>query len=405
MKYILKRISFTVFHNMYSIYIYAILLILIFIFIFCKCKIEYNSYNKNFMILQEISNNVFIYSSFFYEKNNAIEILGYSKYNSISELNCLLRMKNNSFTLCNISYNIHKRINNHFLAMTIKNVKYCDYSNVVINNKSIYPLHIKKENYKYNCTLCITKFINYTAYTYLLEALLSYKVIGIDHIVIYYSSSSSKVYNILKYYNKNGFVDIIKWNYKHETEFLKKEIYGQIWKYNDCLYRYKDTSKLLLINDIDEVLWSDNYKSINEIILEQNLQYYDVLHLYNRIFRKEFYSNQNYTNSNMIPFDRYYHYIPDFSMFSYHNSCTYREGYLRKYIIRNYTNIKYLGIHEVLIYTLKLRIKYINSKILFLRHTRRVREDLLNDCNYWTNYFSEKEVYISNLVKEIKNKI
>lgn len=380
----------------------VILFVYIIIFVINKC--DYINFVNKMRVIQ-ISKTVYLYSSFYYEQENNIILFGYSKCININNLKCFIKIYNNSYIKCNISYNILKRINNNFLVMKIVMNNYYKLKHVVINNKEFHPLTVKEKRNKYNCTVCITKFINYTAETYLLEAFTSYKLIGIDHIVIYYLSSSVNVTNILKYFEKSGFLDIIKWNYHHETINLKEFIYGQLWKYNDCLYRYKKHSNLMLFNDIDEVLWSNNYKLLQEIILQENLILYDVLYLYNRIFRKEFYSNNNYKRSRFIPYDRYNHIIPDFSMFKYHNSCIYDKGYLNKYIIRNFSKINYIRIHDVTIHNNDLKTIYINSSILFLRHTRRVREDLLFDCKYWTNYYSDKENYIINITKILRNSL
>lgn len=368
-------------------------------------RLPNNQNENNRMEVVPISKNMYIYSSFYYVDNNIIKILGYSKNSSIDNITCIITYDNKTKRKCSISCKIVYKININFLVLKIQLYSKMKYNSIYINNKLIKSIKIINSSKKYNCTLCITKFINYTAETYLLEAITAYRLAGIDHLVIYYISSSSSVLNILKYYRSIKYVDIISWNYFHEIHFLKKYVYGQLWKYNDCFYRYKYLSKTLLFNDLDEVLWINGNITIQSLIYNSNYNNYDALYLYNRIFMKEFYSNNNYNNSRLIPYDRYYHYIPDFSMFQYHNSCTYRKGYLSKYLIINYTKIEYIGIHDILVYTKKIDITYINKNIAFLRHTRRVREDLLKDCYKWNNYYSCKENFIAQVVKNTKKRI
>lgn len=83
-----------------------------------------------------------------------------------------------------------------------------------------------------------------------------YKILGASMVYIYEKSITTKVKNLLKYYETNKMAQISTWNlygYEFEKELRYEGIFAAL---NDCLYRatFIDKFKYIAVVDFDEIL-------------------------------------------------------------------------------------------------------------------------------------------------------
>lgn len=299
------------------------------------------------VIYNKIVKRIYVYG---FSNLTNIEIYPCELYSSYNRLDCTIKNK--------------YRSRNFFLYEIFYNYNY--YPKVlIIKNKTIYIQNIYHNNNEN--IVCITKMINYTASNYLIQLFESYRYFGVTKFILYYTSSSSAVLRILKYYQKQQLLTLVKWNYSYEISVMKKYVYGQKWKYNDCYYRYAGNKGLLIFTDLDEIIWPIKHLSIRSILNSYDKLRSDIYIFNTKIFLKEYTS---------ISYDRYIHIVNDFNIFQLHNSCTYPKGFLRKFIINNNSYIKILNIHDVELSLISMKLSHIPTHYGFIRHSRRVRVDL-----------------------------
>lgn len=266
-----------------------------------------------------------------------------------------------------------------------KAVKYLLINGIVFKIK-------RKEKMKYNITLCITEFINIKSTLHLLQAFESYITLGIDHIIIYMTSCSYDVEKILNYYKKIGIITIIKCDYSFENKYLLYLLFGQLWKINDCLYRMKYSTKLLLINDIDEIVWPVNKHNILLSLNDIDEMKSDFYYIQQRMFMI------GYSNI----YDRFVFNNSDYNMFHHTNSCVLPLKRTNKYIIKNLRDVIYITVHRLGLSYKKLLCKFVNYSHFYIRHTRVMMNYHISSCIKWINSttLNEKEV-INKVIKKV----
>ncbi|XP_041957536.1 uncharacterized protein LOC121715712 [Alosa sapidissima] len=156
-----------------------------------------------------------------------------------------------------------------------------------------------KESFRYNFTMCISNlFGEYNNALQFAQTMEVYKLIGVQRVVIYYTSSGPDIEKVLMYYRRQGMLEIVPWPI---DKFLKPSIgwridvhpgevhyYGQLTTLNECIYRYMYQSKYLLLNDIDEIMMPYDHANLEELMDSLQLQHPDagVFKIKNYVFPK-----------------------------------------------------------------------------------------------------------------------
>ncbi|XP_063068014.1 uncharacterized protein LOC134459593 [Engraulis encrasicolus] len=150
--------------------------------------------------------------------------------------------------------------------ITVENLKYLP----IQNQKT-------KDSFKYNFTVCISNlFGEYNNALQFVQTMEVYKLIGIQRVVIYNTSSGPDLEKALKYYSKDGMLEVVPWPI---DKFLKPshgwnskrspgdlQYYGQLVTLNECIYRHMYQSQYLLLNDIDEIIMPYKHASLGDLM-------------------------------------------------------------------------------------------------------------------------------------------
>lgn len=373
--------SFLVLSNNFNIYLYLYIYITLFIYLIST------NYNFNNLLLNEyfienipVEKGTTIFGVIYNYMIGSIFIYGYSNNSNINIHPCKVYSMEKQYE-CIVKY---KCIIETFFVYELM----YNYTNkpllIYIRSRKINVQYSFKHNTRN--TVCITKMINYTASNYIIQMIESYRYFGITNFVIYYTSSSSYILQILKYYEKINILTLINWNYSYETTFMKKYDYGQKWKYNDCYYRNAGNNGLIVFTDLDEIIWPVSNKKITGI-----LKGYDEMKSDVYVFKTKIYLKQ-YCSVNNRQYDRFIHFVNDFDMFKIHNACIYPNKYLRKYVVNNYNSLKVINIHDIIRSAKHVKISYLSETFGYIRHSRIVRADLYRNCGNWKNYYDSKEL-------------
>ena len=94
----------------------------------------------------------------------------------------------------------------------------------------------------------------------LIEFVEIHRLMGVDKIFVYDAYSISyNVHSVLNYYQKTGYVQVIKWTM--DPDSMSVRAFGQIGGINDCLMRTMGRFKYLAAYDLDEVIVPRNATS------------------------------------------------------------------------------------------------------------------------------------------------
>ncbi|KAK2898774.1 hypothetical protein Q8A67_010192 [Cirrhinus molitorella] len=140
---------------------------------------------------------------------------------------------------------------------------------------------VVQETFKFNFTICISNlFGDYNNVLQFAQAMEMYKLLGVQHVVVYKTSCGPDLEKLLKHYETEGILEIVSWPIDQflnpsrgwNIKLHKGEIqyYGQLVTLNECIYRHMYQSKYLLLNDIDEIIMP--YKHSNLPSLMEDLQ-------------------------------------------------------------------------------------------------------------------------------------
>ena len=156
-----------------------------------------------------------------------------------------------------------------------------------------------KESFKYNFTVCISNlFGEYNNALQFAQTMEVYKLIGVQRVVIYNTSCGPDVEKILKYYRKEGMLEVVPWpidkfltpstGWKYDLHHGDMHYYGQLTTLNECIYRYMYQSKYLLLNDIDEIIMPYKHANLEKLMgtLQQQHPNAGVFKIENHIFPK-----------------------------------------------------------------------------------------------------------------------
>ncbi|KAG9270288.1 hypothetical protein AMEX_G15221 [Astyanax mexicanus] len=140
---------------------------------------------------------------------------------------------------------------------------------------------VPTETFQYNFTICISSlFRNYNNVLQFAQTMEMYKLVGVQHVVIYNTSCGPDLEKILQHYQREGILEIVSWpvdqfltpsagwnSQKHPGDL---HYYGQLVTLNECVYRHMYQSRYVLLNDIDEIIMP--YKHANLPLMMQGLQ-------------------------------------------------------------------------------------------------------------------------------------
>ncbi|KAM4541740.1 uncharacterized protein PAE49_018646 isoform 2-T3 [Odontesthes bonariensis] len=173
-------------------------------------------------------------------------------------------------------------------------------------NQTWLPIRNKKtsesEERSFDLTVCISNlygdYNNVLQYT---QALEMYRLLGVDRVVIYNTSSGIDLTRVLQSYSQEGFVEIVPWpisehlnpshGWLHSEHGGDVHYFGQLTTLNECIYRSMQRSRYVLLHDIDEIIMPyqhDNLMSLMNMLQQQHPNVGEFL-IENHIFpRKKF---------------------------------------------------------------------------------------------------------------------
>ncbi|XP_067269605.1 uncharacterized protein [Pseudorasbora parva] len=140
---------------------------------------------------------------------------------------------------------------------------------------------VVRDTFKFDFTICISNlFGDYNNVLQFAQTMEMYKLLGVQHVVIYKTKCGPDLEKLLKHYETEGTLEIVSWPIdkfvnpspgwnikKHKGDV---HYYGQLVTLNECIYRHMYQSRYVLLNDIDEIIMP--YKNTNLSSLMKDLQ-------------------------------------------------------------------------------------------------------------------------------------
>ncbi|XP_048099734.1 uncharacterized protein LOC125294781 [Alosa alosa] len=158
---------------------------------------------------------------------------------------------------------------------------------------------VKVKSFRYNFTICISNlFGEYNNALQFAQTMEVYKLIGVQRVVIYNTSCGPDVEKVLRYYSREGMLEVVPWpidkfltpstGWKYDLHRGDIHYYGQLTTLNECIYRYMYQSKYLLLNDFDEIIMPYKHASLEKLMdtLQQQHPNAGVFRIENHIFPK-----------------------------------------------------------------------------------------------------------------------
>ncbi|XP_060579920.1 uncharacterized protein LOC132736735 [Ruditapes philippinarum] len=254
-------------------------------------------------------------------------------------------------------------------AMTLfecpyRSAKYPAYVSLISNSceTPLNLIHIEEtkvsRDYKMTFTVCLSPLnFHYRRAYELVEWIELNRILGAEKFIIYNHSSASNVKDVLEYYSKQGYVEVIQWQLPIPVDIFpvsktQAEIhyFGQVAALNDCLYRSKRHSEFIVNIDLDEIIVPHSNTSVNwqTMINEIAIENAKVFVFKNTHFRKDW-RNYEYSENKFRT-----NIIQKAKQFKLTTLQTYRrernidiKGVRSKYIVRT-NGIHYLMVHFVL---------------------------------------------------------
>lgn len=120
-------------------------------------------------------------------------------------------------------------------------------------------------------TVCLSPLSSlYTKAHRLVEWIELNRLLGAEHFIIYTCEASYDVDKVLRYYQNLRMVDVMHWcvpTTKPPDEGSQEfQVFGKIASNNDCLFRLRKRSKLIVLEDPDEIIVPHNYMTWNELL-------------------------------------------------------------------------------------------------------------------------------------------
>ncbi|XP_061553334.1 glycosyltransferase family 92 protein F59C6.8-like [Phycodurus eques] len=139
----------------------------------------------------------------------------------------------------------------------------------------------------YNFTVCMSVlFGNYNNALQMAQTLETYRLLGVDKVVVYNFSIGPELARLLRSYSQEGFVEIIPWPidrhlkpasaWRFSNGVGDLEYFGQVVALNDCLYRSMERSRYIMVNDQDEIIMPYRHDDLMSMMSELQRQHPDV---------------------------------------------------------------------------------------------------------------------------------
>ncbi|KAK6480921.1 glycosyltransferase family 92 protein F13G3.3-like, partial [Huso huso] len=158
----------------------------------------------------------------------------------------------------------------------------------------------KPSHFTYEFAVCISvMFRNYSNVLQFIQTIEMHRLLGVQKVFIYKTSSSREIDKVLGHYIKEGIVEVIPWQI---TSFIDVSYSwkpkaggdlhynGQIAALNDCVYRNMYTSRYVALTDLDEVIIPRKHSNWGELMkfLEKQYPYkegflFDEHHFFNSV--------------------------------------------------------------------------------------------------------------------------
>ena len=124
---------------------------------------------------------------------------------------------------------------------------------------------------KTNFTICLGPLFNISKANSLIEFIEMHRILGVEKFAFYDHNIRTKVLEHLKFYTRNGIVEVLPWKIPHDGRGIYYQ--GQIGMLNECLYRYMFRTKYIAFIDLDERIIPKQDFTWTELIyrLEQNI--------------------------------------------------------------------------------------------------------------------------------------
>uniref|UniRef100_A0A8C7GLG6 Glycosyltransferase family 92 protein n=1 Tax=Oncorhynchus kisutch TaxID=8019 RepID=A0A8C7GLG6_ONCKI len=135
----------------------------------------------------------------------------------------------------------------------------------------------EEEEFQSNFTVCWSNlFGNNNNVLQVTQTLEMYKLLGVQHVVVYNTSCGPDLERLLQSYTQEGFVEVVPWpinQYMNPSSGWQPSehggdihYYGQLTTLNDCVYRNMYQSRYVLLNDIDEIIAPYQHQTLPQMM-------------------------------------------------------------------------------------------------------------------------------------------
>uniref|UniRef100_A0A4W5RFY5 Glycosyltransferase family 92 protein n=1 Tax=Hucho hucho TaxID=62062 RepID=A0A4W5RFY5_9TELE len=157
----------------------------------------------------------------------------------------------------------------------------------------------EEEEFQFNFTVCWSNlFGEYNNVLQVTQTLEMYRLLGVQHVVVYNTSCGPDLERLLQSYTQEGFVEVVPWPIDQHMNPSRGwqlsehggdiHYYGQLTTLNDCVYRHMYQSRYVLLNDIDEIIAPYQHQTLPQMmdVLQRQNPKAEVFLIENHIFPK-----------------------------------------------------------------------------------------------------------------------
>ncbi|KAK6466175.1 glycosyltransferase family 92 protein F13G3.3-like [Huso huso] len=263
----------------------------------------------------------------------------------------------------------------------------------------------KPSHFTYEFAVCISvMFRNYSNVLQFIQTIEMHRLLGVQKVFIYKTSSSRELDKVLGHYIKEGIVEVIPWQI---TSFINVShswkpkaggdlLYnGQLAALNDCVYRNMYTTRYVALTDLDEIIIPHRHANWGELMkfLEKQYPYkegflFDEHHLFNSVDGDRF-AYKEWNN------------VPGVNILRHVNSEPVdRKSNARKMILNPRTVVQ-TSVHSCLKCIDRKLFVFVSSDVAWLHHyryqykTRLGKDKLIKDTTLWN--------YSDQLIKNVNS--
>ncbi|KAM9326566.1 uncharacterized protein PAF06_002786 [Gastrophryne carolinensis] len=280
--------------------------------------------------------------------------------------------------------------------------------------------NLDRGSFSANFTVCTsTIYGNFSNALQLMQTIEMYRLLGAQKVVIYLNNCSRQVEEILRFYKKEGIVELVLWPIH---QYLKPSrrwrladdpgtdigYYGQMSVLNDCLYRNMYKSKFVVLCDIDEIILPFHHHTWDDMMetLESQNQGASIFLFENHVLPQTVVTDGNFSNVSM------WKNIPGFNLLEHvHREPDRPHIFNPRKMILNPRTVTQTSVHSVL--KGSGRSVYVSSEIALIHHCRSPwqphleKTSLINDQTIWrynTSLIANVNRVIQQLTLAIESK-